>query len=525
MRIDRTRNAVRNIAAGFVMKLYQIIVPFLMRTAMIQLMGVEYLGLNSLFSSILHVLNLAELGVGVAMVFSMYKPIAEDDTRKICALMRLYRRYYRLIGLLIGVVGLALTPFIPRLISGEVPADVNLYVLYLLNLGATVVSYWLFAYRNCLLNAYQRKDVTSVITILTNVVQHVLQLLALFLLRDYYLYVILMLLGTALTNVVTGLVTMRLFPQYRPEGDLEPAEIREVNGKIRDLFTAKLGTVVLQYADTIVMSAFLGLTALAVYQNYYFILSAVLAIIEMMISSITAGLGNSFVTESREKNYRDLLKFSFLFLWLTGMCVCCFLGMYQPFMDIWVGAELMLPFGMVICFALYFYVYTLNRLLSIYKDAAGLWHQDRFNPLVTALLNLALNLLLVKPLGLYGILLATILSMSLVSIPWQLHNLFTQFFDRAWFKGLAKGIGTSTAAMITAGAAVCLICGQIDVSPWLKLGICVLVSVIVPNVIFLVLLHRSAQFRPAVQFVDRLTGRRLKLEKRLFREKRNNAEA
>lgn len=520
MRIERTRNAVRNITAGLVLRLYQTVVPFLLRTVMIRFMGVEYLGLNSLFTSVLHMLNLAELGVGVAMVFSMYKPVAEDDTVKICALMGLYRRYYRLIGLFIGTVGLILTPFIPHLVSGDVPSGVNLYTLYLLNLAATVVSYWLFAYRNCLLTAYQRKDITSIITIMTNVVQHVLQLTVLVWLKDYYLYVILMLLGTALNNVATGLVTMKLFPQYRPEGVLDAGEVKQINGKIRDLFTAKLGSVVLHYADTIVMSAFMGLAVLAIYQNYYFILSAVLAIIEMMISSITAGLGNSFVTERREKNYRDMLKFFFLFLWLTGMCVCCFLGMYQPFMTIWVGEELMLSFGMVICFAVYFYVYTMNRLLSIYKDAAGLWHQDRFNPLVTAVLNLALNLLLIKPLGLYGVLLATILSIGLVSIPWQMHNLFTLFFDREKLAGLLKVILSGAAVMAVAGAVTCLICGAIEASPWMKLVLCAMVSAIVPNVLFLLMLHRHEQFRPAVQFVDRLTKGRFKLEKLLLRGKK-----
>lgn len=523
MKIERTRNAVRNITAGLVLRIYQTVVPFLMRTAMIHFMGVEYLGLNSLFTSVLHVLNLAELGVGVAMVFSMYKPVAEDDTARICALMRLYRRYYRLIGLFIGVMGLMLTPFIPRLISGDVPQGINIYWLYLLNLSATVLSYWLFAYRNCLLTAFQRRDITSVITITTNAVQHVLQLIVLVWLKDYYLYVIISLLGTALNNVVTGLVTMKIFPQYHPEGELEKGEVRQINGKIRDLFSGKLGSVVLQYADTIVMSAFMGLTALAIYQNYYFILTAVIAIIEMMISSITAGLGNSFVTESREKNYRDMLKFFFLFLWLTGLCACCFLGMYQPFMEIWVGAELMLPFGMVICFALYFYVYTLNRLLSIYKDAAGLWHQDRFNPLVSAMINLTLNLLMVKPLGLYGVLLSTILSITLVSIPWQLHNLFTLFFDRAWIKGLAKVLAAGIAAMVAAGAVVSMICGLIDMSPWVELILCMLVSVTVPNVLFLLVLRKHEQFLPSVQFVDRLTKRKLKLEKRLFRGQKESA--
>ena len=517
MKINRTKNAVRSIAAGFGLRIYQTVVPFLMRTVMIQCMGVEYLGLNSLFSSILHILNLAELGVGVAMVFSMYKPVAEDDTRKICALMRLYRRYYRWIGVVIGIVGLALTPFIPHLISGEVPAEINVYVLYLLNLGATVVSYWLFAYRNCLLSAYQRRDVTSIITILTSLVQNVLQLFILLWMKDYYLYVIVLLLGTALNNVVTGLVTMRMFPRYRPEGDLADEEKQQINGKIRDLFTAKLGSVVLNYADTIVMSAFLGLTMLAVYQNYYFILSAVLAVIEMMIGSVTAGLGNSFVTESREKNYRDLLKFTFIFLWMTGLCVCCFLALYQPFMEIWMGPELMLPFGLVICFAVYFYVYTLNRLLSIYKDAAGLWHQDRFNPLSCALVNLALNLLLVKPLSLYGVQIATIASLGMIGIPWQMHNLFTLFFAREQFGRFARLLGKFLLLTAAAGACTVLICSRIHLALWPALLVCLAVCLLVSNVMFLLFLRRDEQFRPAVQFVDRLTKRKLKLEKLLLR--------
>ena len=519
MKIERTKNAMRSIAAGFGLRVYQTVVPFLMRTVMIHCLGVEYLGLNSLFSSILHILNLAELGVGVAMVFSMYRPVAEDDVQTICALMRLYRRYYRLIGLFIGAAGLALTPFIPHLISGEVPEGINIYVLYLLNLGATVVSYWLFAYRNCLLSAYQRRDVSSVITILTSAVQNVLQLFILLWVKDYYLYVIVMLLGTALNNVVTGMVTMRMFPRYRPEGELAPAEKQQINGKIRDLFTGKLGAVVLNYADTIVMSAFLGLTVLAVYQNYYFILSAVLLMIEMMIGSVTAGLGNSFVTESKEKNYRDLLKFTFLFLWMTGLCVCCFLALYQPFMEIWMGVELMLPFGLVICFAVYFYVYTLNRLLSIYKDAAGLWHQDRFNPLVSALVNLALNLLLVKPLGLYGIQLATIVALGCISIPWQLYNLFTLFFERRQFGRFARLLGKFLLLTVASGDCTVLICSRIHLGLWPTLLACMAVCLTVSNVLFLVFLRRDEQFRPAVQFVDRLTKRKLHLEKLLFRGK------
>ena len=151
MKLERTQNAKRNIATGLPLKLYRTLMPFIMRTALIYLLGAQYLGLSSLFTSILEVLNLAELGVGSAMVYSMYKPIVEDDDATICALMNLYKKYYRIIGLMVLAAGLVLLPFVPSLIHGDVPQDINVRVLYLMYLGTTVLSYWLFAYKNSLL--------------------------------------------------------------------------------------------------------------------------------------------------------------------------------------------------------------------------------------------------------------------------------------------------------------------------------------------------------------------------------------
>ncbi len=161
MKIERTKNATRNIMFNGMSQMMNMLVPFIMRSIILNFLGMEYLGLGGLFRSILSILNLAELGVGSTMVFSMYKPIAEDDKDTICALMKLYRKFYRIIGLVILTIGLILTPFLPNLIGGEVTADVDLYVLYFMNLGSTVLSYWLFAYKNCLLSAHQRGDIAS----------------------------------------------------------------------------------------------------------------------------------------------------------------------------------------------------------------------------------------------------------------------------------------------------------------------------------------------------------------------------
>ena len=519
MKIDRTKNASKSIAAGMVLKLYQMLAPFLMRTAMIHFMGVEYLGLNSLFTSVLHILNLAELGVGSAMVFSMYKPIAEDDEETICALMGLYRKYYRVIGLVIGAIGLVMTPAIPYMIEGDIPGNLNVYVLYLLNLGATVLTYWLFAYKNCLLSAYQRTDVSSIIIMLTTTVQYGLQLVIMIFWKNYYLHLIVALATQALTNVVTALVVDRMYPQYKAKGELAEEQTNKINRRIRDLFTGKVGNVILNSSDSVVISAFLGLSVLAIYQNYYFILSSVLGVVEIIMQSIMAGLGNSYVTETKEKNYRDLKKFTFLFLWMTGICVCCFLGLYQPFMELWVGKELMLGFGAVVAFAIYFFTYSLNRLLNVYKDAAGLWHEDRFRPLVTAFVNLTLNLLWVNFWGIYGVLLSTVVSIVFVGMPWLLRNMFTVFFDRTLLRGYLRELMAFVFLTGLSGVLTWLCCLPIRGNLWLVLIVRLCICVAVPNLVFYIALHRTGQFRPGVQMLDRLTKNKLKLEKRLFRNR------
>lgn len=516
MKIERTKNTINNIRAGMILRLYQMIIPFLMRTAMIYIMGVQYLGLNSLFTSIIQILSLAELGVGNAMVFAMYEPIARDDERTICALMKLYRKYYRIIGLLIGAMGLLLTPMVPRLISGEIPGELNVYVIYLLNLAATVLTYWLFAYKNCLLQAHQRNDIASWITTVTYTVQWCLQMIVLVVYRNYYIYLVVSLVAQALNNILSAIIVTRKYPTYKPVGQLDREAIRVINQKIRDLFTAKLGTVVLKSSDTIVLSAFLGLTILAIYQNYFFIVSSVIAIIEIILSSMMAGLGNSCVLESRQKNYRDLEKFSFLFLWLTGVCTCCFIGLYQPFMEIWVGKELMFGTGEVVCFSMYFFAYTLNRLLNVYKDAAGLWHEDRFRPLVTALVNLCLNLLLVNSWGIYGVLLSTVLSMVLVGMPWILRNIFTHLFERKMMKDYMLQLMLQTLATVAACVLVSLICLQIDAKPWIRLLLCGMISIIIPNALFLALFYKNKLFRLSLQFVDQITKQKLKIERFFF---------
>lgn len=462
-------------AYGTALQILKLIIPFFMRTAMLYLLGVEYLGLNSLFTSILSVLNLAELGVGSAMVYSMYQPIVDDDTEKICALMQLYKIYYRIIGAAVCVLGLLLLPFIPGLISGEIPSDINVYALYLLNLAATVLSYWLFAYKSSILQAHQRNDVISKATLITDSIKYFLQFLVLLISGNYYLYVMVILITQICNNVLTAAFAEKMYPEYRAGGNLPGEERKVINQRIRDLFTAKVGTVIVYSSDTIVISAFLGLTALAVYQNYYYLLTAVTSLITIIFTSVRAGIGNSILVDSKEKIFKDFQKFLLIIVWITGFGSTCFLCLYQPFMELWVGADLLMDFGVVICLAVYFFVHCLNIFLNSYKDASGMWHEDRFRPLAEAVTNLTLNIVLVQFMGLYGIVLSTILSMLFVA-PWLIHNLFSLIFDKSCLKPFLKRLSYYVFVSGMVMMIICYICGFVRLplifAIFVRLGIC-----------------------------------------------------
>ncbi len=514
MKLERSKNSARNFIFGIITKIYNLLVPFLMRTAMIYLLGMEYVGLNSLFTSVLSVLNLAELGIGSALVFSMYKPLAEDDTEKICALMRLYKIYYRIIGLVILAIGVAITPFLPHLVKGELPDNMNLYILYYLNLGTTVLSYWLFAYKNCLLNVHQRNDVGDKIGYVVNTLKYLGQFLILLIFKNYYFYLIVAMGFGIVSNIVTALIVDKMYPQYKAKGKLPKEEVKVINQRVRDLFTSKIGSIVVDSADTIVISAFLGLTSLALYQNYFYIMNTVLGFITLITASSLAGIGNSIITESEEKNFNDLKKLTFLFCWIGIFAVCCFACLYQPFMTLWVGEKNLLPYSMVITFCVYFFVKQINTLLNVYKDAAGIWHKDRFRPLVTAGANLIMNLIMVQFWGLYGILLSTVLSMLFVGIPWLFQNLFTTIFHFSPKKYIIKILQYTILAV-----ALCTVCVVISYFITLDSLIVTLilrfvVCLILPNFVLFVIYRNTDEFKGIVQIINSITKGKIKLLKR-----------
>ncbi len=437
MKLDFRKNVKRNMVANAVASGIRLLFPFLNRTLFLWLLGPAYLGLNGLFTSILGVLSLAELGFGTAVVCSMYKPVADDDRELLCAYLGFYRTVYRCVGMVIFVLGLALLPFIDKLIHGTVPPDINLHVLYVIHLVNTAASYFLFAYRGSILGAHHRNDVITNIRTGVSVVQYVAVFLILLMTRNYYHYVIATVVFTVLQNILLVVASRRLFPDIEPRGKLPPEHYRKVVSDVKSIFMHKVGAVVTHSTDNVVISAFLGLVAVAAYGNYYYVVTTVSGLVAVVYSSMMGGFGNKIYTETKEQNFRLVMKMNRLSMSVVLFCAVAMTALYQPFIRIWTknDPELVRHSLTPILMVLYFYTMQSRQVLLAFKSAAAIWRQDRWKPIVAGAVNLATNILFVlflpEAYKLDGVIFSTIIGFVLIQIPWESHVVFTSFFGKA----------------------------------------------------------------------------------------------
>ena len=499
--MERTKNAVRNIIWGFLNKIIILLFPFVIRTIIIRQLGSEYLGLNSLFTSILQVLNLAELGFSSAVVFSMYKPIAENDKKTICALMNLYKKIYRIIGCGILIVGISLTPFIKKLINGSYPNDINIYILYIIYLLNTSFTYFLFAYKSTLLNAHQRNDITSNINTITSIIQYVIQIIILYVLKNYYIYVIITIITTIINNLACAYIANKKYPEYLPKGNVSKTISKEIKIKVSGLMIQRICATTRNSLDSIFISAFIGLNAVAIYNNYYIILNALIGMMGIITSAITAGIGNSIVTETIDKNYNDMNKFNFIYMWISGWWTICLACLYQPFMNIWMGKEYMFDIPMVILFCIYFYSLEIGVLRGAYSDACGLWWENRYRAIIESIANVMLNFILIKLLGIAGVILGTNISLLIINFGYGSQILFKHYFTNKKSIEYFKYHGLYALVTCIIGVITYFICSIIKHSGLRELILKGILCTIIPNILYYVIYRKTKMFEKAKEFI------------------------
>ena len=436
MKLDFIKDTKRNVTASAINSFLKLFFPFLNRSLFLWLLGPKYLGLNGLFSSILGVLSLAELGFGNAIHASLYKTVAEDNATLMCAYLQFYRKVYRYVGSVIFIIGLCLMPFLRKLIHGTIPPNLNLYVLYSIHLTNTAASYFFFAYRGCILGANNRKDILSNINTLVTILQYVSVCLVLLLTRNYYYYVLTTVTFTVINNLLIFRESRRLFPGIEPNGQLPDEIRRKVITDVQSIFLHKVGGVISYQMDNIVISACLGLISIAIYGNYYYVITSVCGLVSAFYASMPGGFGNKIHTESKEENFALFMRMcrytQIIILWCAAMMI----ALYQPFISFWTKGNPMLlrHFLTPVLMVLYFYINQSRQTLLTFKSAALLWKQDRWKPIVAGVVNLSLNITMViflpEQYKLDGVILSTIVGFAFIQIPWETHVVFTHFYNR-----------------------------------------------------------------------------------------------
>ena len=495
MESSRIKNTARNMLASTVFRIINLAFPFFINTIIIQTLGIEYLGLNMLFSSILQVLSLTELGFGTAMVFSMYEPIAKGDASKVSALLALYRKVYLIIGCVIIGIGLVCIPVLPHIINGEIPDGLNLYILFIINLTNTSITYFLFTYRSSLLIAHQRNDIVDKINILIEIALNISKIVILLITRNYYLFTLLLPIYAAINSLLVFIVSKKKYPHFRCEGTISKAEKKSIFSRVYGISINKLCYVLSNSFDNVVISGFLGLAILGQYNNYFVLANAVVMFMRIITVSATSSIGNSIICESKEKNYKDFRMFQFVFSMIIGWAAICILCLNQPFIKLWVGEDLMFDSATAMVFAVFMYAKISGEVFMAYREAAGIWEHDRIRPFLEGILNLCMNILFVQIIGVVGVIVSTIITMGFIRTIWGSYYLFKEYFSEYSHKKYLLTLLHYLLITILAGAISYLSCEFISSEGILGLFIRLFVCSFITGLTYFLVYFRSQEFK------------------------------
>lgn len=430
----RIRNSMINTITSFVSNAISLIISFISQMFFLKLLNVDFLGINGLFSNILSVLGIFELGIGSAIVFYLYKPIANNDIKKIKSLMQFYKKIYRIIALIIFCIGMILIPFL-NIFVGEIKIEVNIYLVYLLFLISTIASY-LVVYKRTLLIAYQKNYIISIIHTVYLILLNVIQIITLYFFRNYYIYLGIKILCQLLENFVYTFIVNKKYTYITSKNiqKLDRETQKDIFIGIKALFFHKIGGVIVNGTDNIIISTFLSVRMVGLYSNYYMVINSILVIINNMFSSIIGSVGNLLTTENAEKKYEVFKRVDFLNLWIAIITSMCLYFLITPFIKLWIGEEYLLSHITLIILIINYFLQISKTTFVLFKNAGGIWKQDKFIPLIEAGINIIASIIFLKIFGLIGVFIGTIISgfvLWLYSYPKFVYKLI---FDKGYIE-------------------------------------------------------------------------------------------
>lgn len=413
---SRTKNSIRNINYSIIGQVLTHLANFSSRTIFIQVLSAEYLGLTGLFTNMLSILSLAELGVGAAITYSLYKPIAENNKSMIEGLMNLFKKTYIMIGITILIIGISLTPFLTFFISDipNIPNIYLIYIIYVLNSSST----YFYSYKRAFLIADQKKHIDSLYHYSFLLLRIILQIFILIITKNFLLYLFIQLLLTVIENIAISYKVNKMYPMldFNSEVKLPTHEKNKIIDNVKAMSGHKLGGVIVNGTDNMIISMFIGLVEVGLYSNYNLVILALKQGFRILFDSLTASIGNLGVTDSKERSRFIFECVDLIGFWLSTFSVTSLLILFNPFIILWLGEEYIFDISIVILIVINFYLAVRRYSVLAFRDAFGLFWHDRFKPIFEASINIIASLLLVNFFGISGVIMGTILSTILVNL-------------------------------------------------------------------------------------------------------------
>lgn len=491
---SRTEYSARNTSVAMIARVVAIFMGFFTRVVFTHTLSEEYVGVNGLFTDILNVLALSELGIGTAITYALYKPIAEQDIEKQKSLMRMYRSFYRIVAVVVLVAGLLVIPFMDVLIKNQPRVD-HLILLYLMYLANSVISY-LLVYKRTLIEAYQLSYIGVLYQTFFLILQNVLQIIVLLTTKNFILFVSLLIGCTICNNISISCKADKMYPflkdkQVQP---LEKEEKQSIFQNIKAMLMHKVGNVVVTNTDNLLISSLVGIVSVGMYSNYFLVIGSVRQVLNQAFQGITASVGNLGVEESKDRIKRIFDASFFIGQWLFGFAAICLFEILTPFVELSFGKQYVFNKEITFVLCLNFYLTGMRQATLVFRDSLGLFWYDRYKSIVEAIINLVVSLVLGYQFGVLGIFLGTMVSTVTTSLwvePYMLFKHRLQAPVRFYFLKYGWYVLVAAIAWWLTDMACSFITGNLVLQCALRLLICL----VIPNVMFLLIYCKNKEFR------------------------------
>ncbi len=493
--MSRTHNSVKNMLVSVIGQILVLITHFVGRTVFIQILGVEYLGVNGVFTNVLSMLSLAELGVGTAITYALYKPLAENNDEKVHTIMSLFKKIYIFIGIIIGIVGLCLIPFLDMLVQRTANID-DLSLIYILFLANTVSTYF-FSYNQSLLIADQKIYLVKIYSNFINIILTIIQIVILIYTSSYILYLVATIISTFITNIVIRDKCLKRFTFLKSKEKPQPLskeEKTDLKKNIVAMSAHKVGGVVVFGTSNIIIAGFLSVALVGIYSNYMLVITTLTTLIALIYTSVSASVGNLGVVSTVDKNKEVFNNIYFFSTTMAGYSSVCLIVLFNPFIEIWIGKEFLLEAPVVIAIVVSFYTRTARSAVSITKDAFGLFWKDRYKPLFEAVFNLIISIILVNYLGITGVILGSIISFMLTTFWVEPYVLYKYSLGKGLQEYFTKYIFRTTINIIICVVTV-LVAQFIPGEGIYKFSLQLLLCVTVVPAMYIAIYYRTKEFK------------------------------